>query len=132
MSQINSLSSSGGGGSGGGISVTGTAQTIGATTADVITLSLGTSATTKIAEVKVVGFEPTNPSGCGYNIIGTVRTTGAAATFVGSQDKFAAEVPALLGCDANFVVAGNNLIVRVTGSVGLTLQWKAILTYISV
>lgn len=132
MSQINSIASSGGGGSGGGTTVSGTGQTIGAVTADVITLSLGTSATTKIAEVKVVGFESTTPAGCGYNLIGVARTTGAAATFIGTQDKYVAEAAALLGCDANFVVAGNNLIIRVTGTAGLTINWHALLTYVGV
>ena len=131
MSQINSIASSGGGGSG-GTTVTGTAQTIGATTADAITMSLGISATTKIAEVKVVGFESTTPTGCGYNLIGVVRTTGAAATFIGTQDKYTAEAAGLFGCDANFVVVGNDLIIRVTGIAGLTINWKAILTYIGV
>ena len=103
----------------------GTGQTIGAVTANVITIPLGAVPTTYIVEAKITGFESTTPAGCGYNLICAARTTGLAASIEGVQDKYVAEDGALVNCDANFVVAANNLIVQVTGTAGLTVNWKA-------
>ena len=102
-----------------------TAQTIGAVTADPITINLGATPTTYIIEAKIAGFENTTPAGCAYNLICSARTTGAAASIVGIQDKYVTEDAALVACDANFVAAGNTIIVRVTGTAGLTVRWKA-------
>lgn len=103
-----------------------TAQTIGAVTADVITLNLGAVASSWIIEAKVVGFNAATPAGCGYNLICSARTTGAAASITGVPDKIVFEGGALLGCDATFVAAGNTIIVRVTGAAGLTVNWKSV------
>jgi hypothetical protein len=103
----------------------GTGQTIGAVTADLITIALGATPTAYIVEAKIAGFESTTPAGCGYNVICTARTTGAAASLVGTQDKIVEEEAALAGCDVNFVVAANNLILRATGTAGLTVNWSS-------
>ena len=105
--------------------VLGTGQTIGAVTADLITIPLGAIPTTYIIEAKVAGFEATSPAGAGYNLICLARTTGAAATIIGIQDKYAAEEAATIGCDGIFVAVGNTIVVRVLGMAGLTINWKA-------
>jgi hypothetical protein len=109
-----------------------TAQTIGAVTADVITINLGATPTTYIFEAKVAGFESTTPAGIGYNLICVATTTGAAATIVGVQDIYVAEDVALDLCDAIFVAAGNTVILRVLGVAGLTINWKASTTQLGV
>lgn len=109
-----------------------TAQTIGAVTADIITISLGATPTTYIFEAKVVGFEPTTPAGIGYNLICVARTTGAAATIVKVQDIYVAEDVALDLCDAIFVAAGNTVILRILGAAALTINWKASTTQLGV
>jgi len=106
---------------------TGTAQTVGAVTADVITFPMGAVAGTRAFDVTVAGFEATGPSGCGYSIIASVRTTGAAATSVPTPDITVNEDAALAAASATVVVAGNNAIVRVTGVAGLTIEWSATL-----
>lgn len=103
----------------------GTGQTIGAVTADLITIPLGATPTTYTIEAKVAGFEATTPAGNGYNLICVARTTGIASSVVGVEDKYVAEDAALAGCDANFVASGNDIIVRVTGVAGLTINWAA-------
>ena len=103
----------------------GTGQTIGAVTADVITLNLGATPTTYIIEAKVAAFESTTPAGSGYNLICAAITTGAAASVVGIEDKYVAEDAAIVGGDANFVAVGNTIILRVTGVAALTLNWVA-------
>ena len=104
----------------------GTAQTIGAVTADVVTLNLGAVASSWIIEAKVTGFNAALPAGCGYNLIGSVRTNGVAATLNAIPDKIVLEGVGLAGCDANMVVVGNTLVVRVTGQLGLTINWKSV------
>jgi hypothetical protein len=113
-------------------SLVGTGQTIGAVTDDLITIPLGAVPTTYIIEAKVVGFEATTPAGCGYNLIGVACTDGAAASIVTPQDKYLAENPALHGSDGNFVAVGNSIVIRVLGTIGLTIQWRASATSLGV
>ena len=105
-------------------SANGTGQTIGAVTADILTIPLGGSAGTQQFEARVKGFEATTPAGCGYNVYGTFTTTGGIATLVGVQDVFN-ESPALVTADAYFIASGNNAVLQVLGVAGLTIDWTA-------
>jgi len=102
----------------------GTATTVGAVTADVITVPLGGVAGVFQFEARVKGFEATGPAAAGYNVYATFRTTGAAATLVGNQDIFNEDV-SLAAADAYFVASGNNAVLQVLGVVGLTINWVA-------
>jgi hypothetical protein len=104
----------------------GTAQTVGAVTADVITLDLGAVASSWIIETKVTGFDGATPSGCGYNLICSAKTTGLVASLNAVPDKTVVESPALVACDVNMVAVGNTIVIRVLGVAGLTLNWKAV------
>lgn len=110
----------------------GTGSTTGAVTDDLITLTLSGSATAYRFEIYVVGFEATGPGACGYSITGTVRTTGAAATVVGTPDKNTDEDAALAGADCNLVASSNTAIIRVTGVAALTINWRTSINYINV
>ena len=112
--------------------ITGSGQTIGAVTVDLITINLGAVATTYTIETKIAGFNSATPAGCGYNLICVARTTGAAASIVGVQDKYVAEDAALVACDANFVASGNTIIVRALGVVGLTVNWNSSIIQVKV
>ena len=103
---------------------TGTATTVGAVTANVITIPLGGVAGVFQFEARVKGFEATGPAAAGYNVYATFRTTGAAATLVGNQDIFN-EDPSLATADAYFVASGNNAILQVLGVAALTINWVA-------
>ncbi len=103
----------------------GTGQTIGAVTADLITIPLGAVAGTYQIQASVSGFESTGPSGVGYRLTGTIRTTGAAATIIGSIDKIVNEDAALAAGNADIVISGNDAIVQVTGVAGLTIDFAA-------
>lgn len=110
----------------------GTGTTIGATTADLVTFSLGATPGSYNFELKVVGFDAVTPSATGFTVIGTMRTTGAAATLVGTPDETVVEDIAMLTCDVDMVVSGNNLIIRTTGVAGLTIDWNTVATYVFV
>ena len=114
--------------------LSGTGTTVGATTADLVTFTLsganlGAVPGTLVIDAEVCAFESTTPAGAGYAVFGTVRTTGAAATLVGTPDKIVNEEAALVACNADLVVSGNTAIIRVTGAVGLTINWRVLATY---
>ena len=109
--------------------VEGTGTTVGAVTDDLITLSLGGTAGTYLIETNVVGFESTTPAGAVYRARGAFRTTGAASTEIGTDSLVQFEDVALAGCSVDAIANANNVIIRVTGTAGLTCQWRAFLTF---
>jgi hypothetical protein len=107
----------------------GTATTAGATTADIVTFALGATPGTYSIEVRIAGFESTTPAGVGYSLFGSVRTTGAAASVVGTVDRINNEDAALTAATATIIASANNAIVQVTGVAGLSLNWNAVALY---
>lgn len=110
----------------------GTGQTVGAVTADLVTIALGATPTTYSFDVLVAGFESTTPAGVGYTILASVRTTGAAAVIVATNTNIAKEEAALATAACDLIVSGNNVIIQATGVAALTIDWKARVNYISV
>lgn len=110
----------------------GTGTTVGAVTADLVTFALGATPATYVIEANFAAFEPTTPAGAGYSLFGTVRTTGAAASLVGTPDKINNENTALIPSTADIVASGNNAILRVTGTAGLTVDWSTVGYYVKV
>jgi len=108
--------------------VLGTGQTIGAVTADIITVAAGGTAGAYQIEAHIVGFESTTPTSGAYRLVNGARTTGSATTLTGSTDKTVNEEVAFN--DIDIIASGNNFIVRVTGIVGLTISWSAKLQYV--
>lgn len=101
-----------------------TATTVGATTANIITVPLGAVAGTFQFEARVKAFEETTPAGAGFNIYATFTTDGAVGTLVGDQPIFN-EDNALMDADAYFIASGNNAVLQVLGVTGLTVDWTA-------
>jgi hypothetical protein len=108
------------------------ATTIGAVTSNVVSLPLGAIPNAYTIEAKVAGFEATGPSAAIFNLICGARTTGAAATLIGLQDKYVAEDAPLAAADANFAQVGNTIVVQVLGVAGLTIHWRVTINYIGV
>lgn len=104
---------------------TGTGQTIGAVTDDLITIALGGTAGVYQIQASVAGFDSATPAGAIYRLTAGVRTTGAAGTLIGTVDKIVNEEAAVVAADATIVISGNSAIVRVTGVAGLTLDYTA-------
>ena len=108
----------------------GLATTVGGTTADIITFSLGATPATFFFTFQLAAFNPSTPSGAGYASFGTARTTGAAATVIGDTDSVVHEEAALIATDFNLIPSGNNVILRVTGVAGLTIDWSLVGYYV--
>ena len=109
--------------------VSGTALTIGAVTSDVITFPAGLVPGTYQFNVRVAAFDAVTPLGAGYELVYAVRTTGVATTVIGTPEKVVNEEGALSASNVTIVASGNNMIVRVLGTAGKTISWKADLTY---
>lgn len=115
----------------GGLS--GTGNTVGAVTADLITLPLGATPGTYTFDLRIAGFDATTPLSCGYTLVGAVRTTGAAAVLITGQALDEFEENAVIDpATAEITVGANNAIVRVTGAAGLTINWKCSGEYVFV
>lgn len=109
--------------------LTGSGTTVGAVNTDLVTFDLGATPGTYIIEAKVVGYTTTGPASTGYTVIGTVATTGAAASIIGIPDETPIEDISLISSDVDFIASGNNFIVRVLGVAGTSLNWRVLATY---
>lgn len=114
----------------------GSVTTTGAVTSAAITLPLGATPGVYTFDIVVAGFAKTGigtPLGCGFTIVGAVRTTGAAATLLPNQAVDHFEETALIGVTAVIAVSGNNALVNVTGisdgGAGFVIDWQATLIY---
>ena len=110
--------------------LTGTGTTVGATTADLVTFSLGAVAGAYNFELKVIGFNASTPASTGFTVLGTMRTDGATATIEAVPDETPIENVALITCDVDMIASVNNLIIRVLGVAGLTINWNVLATYV--
>lgn len=109
----------------------GSGSTVGATTADIITFALGATPKTYKFRFELVVFNSSTPAGGGYQINATARTTGGAGAIVQVPDGDEDEEAALINADWDVIASANNIILRVTGAAGLTLNWVAQGYYIS-
>lgn len=105
------------------------AQTIGAVTADITTIPLVVAGTYTF-ESRVSAWTTTGPAGGGFSINGVLRSDGVTATLIGDSDGFLHSDAALNSADVNIISSGNNAIVRVTGVLGLTINWGAVTFYV--
>jgi len=110
----------------------GTGSTVGATTADIITFSLGATPGAYKFFFNLVGFEATTPMAGGYDIDSSARTTGAAATIISVPDADEDEDVAFVPANWDVIASGNNVILRVTGIAGFTIDWSAVGYYVFV
>ena len=109
-------------------SFVGSGQTIGAVTADLITVNLGATPSTYSFDAVVSGFELAGLNGCSYKIFASAKTNGAGSAPIGVPNQIVMEDAALVAADATFTGAANTAILRVTGVAGLTIDWDATLT----
>lgn len=114
--------------------IRGSNQTIGATSQDLITQATNTDSVMTV-QFQVSGFSTTDNTGIGVfgagtviNVAGVVSIVNTIEFFRNSTDLIAP--PALdpiNGSVIQLVASGSSFIVRVTGVVGLTINWDAIL-----
>lgn len=99
-------------------------------TVDLVTFNAGGTAGVYTIDLKVSLFDSSTPAGAGYHVRGAVRTTGAAASVIDDPDEFVNEEAALAMCDVDLLADGNNIIIRGTGTAGLTVNFSAVAEYV--
>lgn len=116
--------------------VTGSVTTVGAQTLPVITFPLGATPGTYTFDCSVAGFATSgvgSPAGCGFTIVGSVRTDGATGTLVPNQAVDHFEEAVLTGVTSLIAVSGNNALINVSGisdgGVGFVINWTSFLSF---
>lgn len=105
--------------------IEGTATTVGATTATVLSIPMSdTTVTTVSAELS--GYESTLPGGVGSSLTASFIRSGAGATLIDAPDDFQNISPSLSAASYSISGSGNNIILTVTGQAGVTINWRAI------
>lgn len=104
-------------------------QTIGAVTNTITTIPL-TLAGTYTFEVRVSAWETGGTAAKGFSVNGVARSDGVAATLISDADGFNHSDAALNTADVNLEDSGINILIRVTGVDGLTINWGAITVYV--
>lgn len=113
----------------------GAIATADATPTNLVTLPLGATPGVYTFDCLVAGFNAAGPLAAGFTIVGSVRTTGAAAVLTPNQAIDHFEEGALGTApqvQAQIVVSGNNAILQVTGKVGFPIHWNGVMNYIFV
>jgi hypothetical protein len=110
----------------------GTVSSVNAATANLITFALGASAAVYRFTFDVTGRDTATGDGVGYTVLGSARTTGAAATVIASPFTDNDEDASLLLATVDLVASGNSVILQVTGVAGQTISYSAVGTYVVV
>ena len=80
--------------------------------------------------MKIVGFDGAAFENIGGTISIAIATNGALAEIVATPDKIVDTSSGLVAADINMVVSTNNVILRVTGVLGSTVNWNAIIEWV--
>ncbi len=108
---------------------TGQITTTDATPTTGISLALGATPGTYIIDGLIAAYDVTDTASGGYGFTSVVRTTGAAAIEIGTDNTLEYEDAAMATADINVGVTLNTFVVDVTGIVGKTIDWNTSLTF---
>lgn len=114
------------------LKTTGTGTTIDAATADLYTLNLGTTGAGYRFVLIITGYATAVGHSVGYTIDGSVKTDGTVATIVDVINRDADEDTGDTAAQGDIIASGNSAIVRVTGVVGDTYNWRVIVEWVKV
>lgn len=109
--------------------VQGTVTTNDAVATTCVSFPLGTSAGTYVIDGRLSAFNSTDVSGSGYFFSAACRTTGAAGVLVGVTFGAEFEEASIAAVDYDVSVAGNTLLIQVTGIAGKTIIWNGEFEY---
>lgn len=105
-------------------SLSGLGTTIGAVTVDLITFSLAATSASYSFDFLIAGIDVAGNLGTTYRFYAGAKTSGAAATVLGTKDEYM-EDGALTTSDVLLVAVGNTVVLRALGVAGSTIKWVA-------
>jgi hypothetical protein len=106
----------------------GSATTVGAGTADVITFTPTVIGTYSI-EYRTAAYNVTSSLGGGYSFFGGIRFDGVNSNICDTFDEINNEEGTMSNTDLSVVVSGANVILRATGYLGQTINWSSVGLY---
>lgn len=106
----------------------GSATTVGAGTADIITF-VPTVIGTYSIEYRTSAYNTTSSLGAGYSFFGAIRFDGVNSTICDVFDEIVNEEGAMSAVDLAVVVSGASIILRATGYAAQTINWSAVGLY---
>jgi hypothetical protein len=109
--------------------IQGTVTTVGAVNGTAASFNLGATPASYMFNFNVTGFDSAGNQATSYWFMACARTTGAAATVVGTNEDFQ-EDAGLGTSDVNMTAAGNVVSLIVTGVALTTLDWSVVGTYV--
>jgi hypothetical protein len=108
--------------------LTGTATTVGATTANInVLIPAPTSNSTVNIRASVAGYDQTTGLAVGAEMIGTVVNNAGVVHVIGTPDVTKNNDLGLALTNVDLSVSGTNVQVRVLGVAGKTIQWRAVI-----
>lgn len=110
-------------------SLIGQSTTVGATTADILTVDLATAGTYTF-EARISGYSTAGGNGVGMSRIATFLSDGVTATIIDDSDGFDHTSVPLIDTDANYIASGRNAVLRLLGEAGFTINWGAFQAYV--
>lgn len=112
--------------------LSGTGTSVNADPVDLITFNMGASTAVYRFFIHICGRDTGSGDGVGYSIFASARTDGATCTIISSPFNDNDEDASLVTATAVITNSGNSFILRVAGSAGRTVTYRALGTYISI
>lgn len=106
----------------------GSATTVGAATADIITFTPTVIGTYSL-EYRTAAYNTTSSLGAGYSFFGGIRFDGVNSNICDTFDEINNEEGAMAGTDLSVVVSGASVILRATGYAAQTINWSSVGLY---
>lgn len=110
----------------------GTATSVNASVEDLITFTLAASPSAYRFDFQITGRDTSTNDCVGYTMFASAKTDGSVSTIVASPFTDNDEDASLISASLSLVTSGNDIIVRVTGVVGQTINYKGVGTYVVV
>jgi hypothetical protein len=112
--------------------LSGTAQTVNAGTANInVNVPVPISDSVVNIRANIAGYAKAAGLAIGGELIGAVRNVGGVLTVIGTPDLTKNNDVTLSAWSANLVVSGTNALVQVTGVNTFTINWKAIIDFVT-
>ncbi len=112
--------------------ITGSGTSTNGSTVNLATIALGGSAAVYRFRFDISGRDTGSGDGVGYDLQGTVKTDGAAATLISAPYVDNDEDASLLTATVTLTTSGNSAIVQVVGVTGRTINYKTVGYYVVV
>jgi hypothetical protein len=108
--------------------ISGTAQTIGATSATVFSFVLPVDGNYAF-DVNLSAWDTIGKTGAAFKVFAGIKRVAGVASLLNPQDGFVNQEASMVGCQAGLSAVAGTMNLDVTGLAGKTINWVAVGTY---